>query len=341
MTHRPLVIGRLKTDFPVCLAPMAGYTDSPMRTLALEYGAGIAFTEVVNAEGLIRGSRKTIHLLHSLPGERPLAAHIYGTKPETLARAAAWIEETGRFDFIDLNCGCPVRKIVQKGAGAALIKTPSKIEELIRAMRTATTLPVTVKTRIGFSEKIQNASDVASAAESGGASAIFIHARLASNQHSGPADWEALARVKSERKIPVVGNGGVNEPDDVPKMLSQTGVDGVMIGRAAVGRPWIFSEIRALMTDRKFASPDNALRRAVILEHFRRLMELRKVEPPFRRRTKRTDDEIVALRFRGHLARYLCGFPRWAKVRRSFHLIDSSQAMLCAIDDVLNSQDHP
>lgn len=337
MTLRPLQIGAFRIPFPVLLAPMAGYTDTAFRTLCLRYRAGAVFTEVVNAEGVIRDSRPTLHLLESQPDEGPLAAHIYGADPESMALAAAAIEKLGRFDFIDVNCGCPVRKIVAKGAGAALMKTPEKIEAIVRAICQAVRLPVTVKTRIGYWKDKINISEVAHAVQAGGGQAIFVHARFAANQHRGPADWDVLARLKAQCTIPVIGNGGVTYPQDALDMLARTGVDGVMIGRAAVGNPWIFDEIRQLAEGEPLARHSLEEHRAVILEHLARLTALTLTQ--YRRRKSRLPGEDTAvLQFRAHLVRYLVGFRGFGEVRRNLEALHTADALTRAVDSVIANE---
>ena len=333
----PLRIGALAIDFPVLLAPMAGYTDTAFRTLCLRYHAGAVFTEVVNADGVIRGSRPTLHLLETVPGERPIAAHIYGANPDSMAQAAAFIETLGRFDFIDINAGCPVRKIVAKGAGAALMKSPDKIQAIVRAVRGAVRLPVTVKTRIGYSKDKMNISEVAHAVEAGGGQAISIHARFAANQHKGPADWETLARIKAERKIPVIGNGGVSKPQDALDMLSQTGVDGVMIGRAAVGNPWLFDAIRSLADGAPHIPHCLEEHRAVILEHLEKLTALIRKQNR-RRKSKLPVEDTAVLQFRAHLIRYLAGFRDYIDVRRGLQSMHTPAALVEAVDRVIASE---
>jgi nifR3 family TIM-barrel protein len=314
---------------PVFLAPMAGYTDSAFRSLCLEFGCGMVFTEVVNARGVVHDNRRTLFLLESRPPERPCAAHLYGAEPDILAEAARRVEQTGRFDAMDFNCGCPVPKIVAKGAGAALLKDPGKIERLVRAIREAVSLPVTVKTRIGFDAV--NIGEVGAAIEAGGADAVFVHARLAVNRHAGPADWETLARMKAGRRIPVVGNGGVAAAEDVLTMLRQTGVDGVMIGRAAVGNPWIFREVADLLAGRPVRPHTVAEHRCVILSHLDRMVQSKQNEAKFSRR-RSPPAQAAPLEFRGHLVRYLMGCPGWNAVRRDLEGMTSVEAVRAAVE---------
>ena len=337
MTIKPLKIGNVMIEFPVVLAPMAGYTDPVMRMLCRRYGCGLAYTEVANAEGIVRGQKPTLHILETAPGEAPVVAHIYGVNPEVMARAAVEIEKLGRFRLIDINCGCPVRKIVAKGAGAALMKKPEKIGAIVKAVKSACSLPVTVKTRIGFSQSQMNISEIAHAAEENGASAIAIHVRFATERHIGKIDWETLAKIKSELSIPVIGNGGVNVAADAPRMFSETGVDGIMIGRAAVGNPWIFDEIHAVLTGRAYTPHSLAEHRAVIEEHIRELLKLKELEKRSGRRKPKVGlDESTALHFRSHLVGYLRGFRGFGEVRRNFQTLRSIDDVMAAVDKVLS-----
>jgi len=249
---RPPPAGR--DDVLAVLAPMAGYTDAAFRLLCRRRGCARTYTEVVNAEGIARGSRPTLYLLETLPDERPVVAHIYGRDPSVMAAAAVYIESLRRFDQVDVNTGCPVRKIVAKGCGAALMREPERVHEIVRAIVSAVSLPVTVKTRLGPTREELCVSEIAQAAEEGGAAEIAIHARTTAQKHGGEADWRTLARVKAERRIAVLGNGGVATAADALRMIRETGVDGVMIGRAALSDPWLLAEL----------DPDGARDRAAV-----------------------------------------------------------------------------
>ncbi|MFA5044234.1 MAG: tRNA-dihydrouridine synthase [Kiritimatiellia bacterium] len=329
---KPLKIGNLTVDFPVMLAPMAGYTDAVMRTLARRYRCGMAYTEVTSAEGLVRGSKQTLHMLETAPGEWPIAAHIYGANPEILAQAAVFLERTGRFQTIDLNCGCPVAKVVAKGAGAALIKHPEKIAQIVRAIKQAVALPVTVKTRLGLAPDRMNISEIAQAVEESGGSAIAIHARFVTGRHSGQADWPALARIKAERSIPVIGNGGVLSAEDVLRMIAETGVDGVMIGKAAVGNPWIFQEAWSVLHGRCIQPPSMEERRAVIEEHLRLLIAHKERAGKSRRHPQNSAELSAVLHFRAHLVGYIRGFKKSAEVRRTLQDMRAAADVMAAVN---------
>lgn len=334
----PLRIGALTIRVPLCLAPMAGYTRSPFRAICRRLHCGLVFTELVTAEGIVRRQPRTMHYLESLPEERPVAAHIYGSDPDALSGAARVIESLGRFDLIDINCGCPVPKVTRKGAGVALMREPEKIHAIVQAVSQAVSLPVTIKTRLGLSRELANISEVAQAAEEGGARAIFLHARFASEGHSGPVDLETLQRIKQERSIPVIGNGGITKAHHAYEMLQHTGVDGVMIGRAALGNPWIFDEIHCLWSGRPYSPPTNGERKAVIAEHLHRLHDLMLIKDQFRRRRNHTAEQATCRKFRGHLARYLAGMRGTRNLQKDLMEMDSIKAVITAVGDVLNSQ---
>jgi tRNA-dihydrouridine synthase B len=338
MQLKPLQIGSLVIEFPVILAPMAGYTDLAMRLLSREHGAGMVMTEVVNAQGINHGSKRTLHMLESCDAERPVGGHIYGREPEDMARAAATIEGLGRFDFIDINCGCPVRKIVAKGCGAALMAEPDRVGRIVAAVSEAVSLPVTVKTRIGLTPDRLNVDDVAQAVEENGGGAIAIHGRFACNRHKGPADWETIARIKSARAIPVVGNGGVDTPADVERMFRETGVDGGMVGRVAVGNPWFFDHVKRLAAGQPVKGCSPAERRSAIVRHLELMKGLKEKERQYRRSSCLEADPATALHFRGHLHQYLAGLQGWATVRRRLQEIHSLADVMAGVDYVLEQE---
>jgi nifR3 family TIM-barrel protein len=327
-----LRIGAVPVDFPVALAPMAGYTDAAFRSLCVEMGAGLTLTELANASGLCRESARTFHLLETAPGEHPVGAHLYGSEPDVMARAAAEAERLGRFDFVDINAGCPVRKIVSRGAGVALLREPRRLEAIVRAMRAATSLPVTAKTRVGLEAGGAEVRDAAAALEQGGASALFLHARFAADKHSGPARWDLLARVKAGSAIPVVGNGGIETVADIREMLAATGVDGVMIGRAALGNPWLFAEARAALGGRSFQPPSAEDRRRLVREHLRRAIALTEKAHRAIRRPRHSAEKAAVMQFRPHLLRYVSGTAGTGLVRRRLDTLFTA----ADVDGVLN-----
>lgn len=337
VTLKPLRIGTLTIDFPVMLAPMAGYTDAVMRAMAWRHHCGMAFTEVISAEGIVRGSKQTLHMLDTLPLERPIVAHIYGSNPDTLARAALILEKTGRFQVIDLNCGCPVSKIVAKGAGAALMKHPDKIANIVRTLKQAVSLPVTVKTRLGVAPAHMNISEIAQAVEESGGDALTLHARFATARHTGPADWPALAKIKSERAIPVIGNGGVTSVADALRMIAETGVDGVMIGKAAVGNPWIFHEIWSALRGKPLQPHSLHEHRAVIEEHLRMFVIHKEKARKAKRRPRHTPELDAVLHFRAHLVGYFRGFEGSNELKRKLQTLRTVDDILRIVDEQLHN----
>jgi tRNA-dihydrouridine synthase B len=239
-------IGTLEISNPVFLAPLAGITDSVFRRLAIEYGAGLVYTELISAEGLVRGGAKTCRLLEFSEQERPIGVQIFGSCPQTMARAAQLVTKRGP-DLIDLNFGCPSRKVIAKNGGAALLKDLALLEKILRAVIEATDLPVTAKIRSGWDESCIVALEVAAMCQAWGLAAITVHPRTRQQGFSGQADWDLIRQVKEAVRIPVIGNGDVRTARDGMHMFRQTGCDAVMIGRGAMGNPWLFRHIPNLL----------------------------------------------------------------------------------------------
>lgn len=333
---KPLEIGPLTIDPPVALAPMAGYTRAPFRAICQQLGCRLVYTEMVTAEGVSRRSPPTMRYLDTAPGEGPIGAHIYGADPDAMPKAAEVIASLGRFDLIDVNCGCPVPKVTRKGAGVALMRHPETLRRIVAAMVQATSLPVTVKTRLGVSRARFNLSEVAHAVEEGGAAAIAIHARFATERHAGPVDLAALKRVKAERGIPVIGNGGVTSPQDAFAMQRATGVDGVMIGRGALGNPWIFRTINASLAGTTPAPPTDVERQAVIDQHLNHLYQVVvEREKPLQHR-KYTPEQVTCRMFRGHLSYYLAGMRGVRQLKKQLMKMESIEAVMAGVDEILN-----
>lgn len=307
---QPLHIGPLAVATPFLLAPMAGFTDAAFRSLCQEQGGGAGFTEMVNAMGVTRRHARTLHLLATWAGEAPVAAHLYGSDPDVMARAAVHAQETGRFALIDINGGCPVPKIMSRGDGAGLMRDPAHFAAVVRAVKAAVTLPVTVKTRLGIDAAHANIQEVAQAVQEAGADALIVHGRFARVRHAGPADWAALGQLKHQLRIPLIGNGGIASGADAIRRLQTWGVDGVMIGRAALGNPWIFREIQCLLRGETPIPPAVPEIAAAMQTHLARLVELAAREQVGRKRVRRDAEMTACLMFRAHLVRYLRGFQR-------------------------------
>ena len=334
----PLRIGPLEIMPPIILAPMAGYTDSTFRQLCLKHGCGLVFTELVSSEGIVRDNTRTLNILHAGPNERPIAAHIYGSDPEVMARAARQVEELGRFDLIDINAGCPVPKIVRKGAGVALMRDPAHLRDIVRAVVGAVSLPVTVKTRLGISPDTMNIIEVAHAVQEGGASALFLHARLATAGHGGPVNLDALRRTKAELSIPVIGNGGVGSAADAIHMLQETGVDGVMVGKAAIGNPWIFSEIASALNGEEYHPPQASDWLDAMTTHLRGLYAAMSKENDQRKRPRPYPERAACNRFRGHLTKYLRQAGCLPRVRRELLEQEEVEPLLRLVAEALQSR---
>jgi tRNA-dihydrouridine synthase B len=336
MNLNPLKFGTVTIDFPVVLAPMAGYTDAAFRSICKENGAGACYTEVTSAEGIRRDSQKTFQFLEVSKLDHPIAGHIFGKSVEAMVEAARYIEQLGRFDWIDLNCGCPVRKVVRRGAGAALMKEPEQIGEIVRAVKKAVSLPVSVKTRIGFSPAFPDHLTIAKIVEDAGADMIAVHGRLACNFHKGEADWEKLGEIKQALKIPVIGNGGVNTPEDADEMVRVSGVDGVMIGRGAVGNPWLFNQISDHWKNLPDELPDLGTRRTVIATHLLRLVEMTSATAAGRRcKTKYIPEQSACLHFRPHLAQYMKGLRGRRELLQHLNEMHDVKTVMTAVDKVL------
>ncbi|NCA81304.1 MAG: tRNA dihydrouridine synthase DusB [Opitutae bacterium] len=334
---QPVLIGPLRVEWPVFLAPMAGYTDGAYRSLCLEQGCGAVVTEMASAHGMSIGHERTGHFLDTWGEEHPLGAQIYGSDPGRMAAAAAKVAETKKFDFLDVNAGCPMPKIRNRGDGAGLMRDPAKMAEIVRQVKAAAggALPVTVKTRIGWCADTINVLETTAGVEEAGAAAIFLHGRVASVRHSGPSDWTLIAATKRARKIPVIGNGGVKTAADVFRMVAETGVDGVMVGRVALGHPWLFRDIRDLAAGRAPRMPTVDEVRETIREHLRREMEL--MARRGKKELKLGVELTACLVLRPHLVRYLRGFRGFGVLARTLEERVDAATLLGRVDEVLAS----
>jgi len=263
-------IGNLTFENNAFLAPMAGITHPVFRWMVREVGGAVGFTEMVSAEGLVRDFERTRKYLEPFPGEKPFAVQLFGADPGAMAAAAAIAVEGGA-DLIDINMGCPVKKVVKAGAGAALMRDPGKGAVLLKKVRDALRGPLTVKIRSGWKAGEILAPDMARIARDSGVDAIIVHSRTASQGFSGKADWTVIQRVKKAVGIPVIGNGDIRTAEDALKMMDETGCDGVMVGRGALGNPWIFSAIQgALRGGPAMSAPTPEEKEAVLCSHLER-----------------------------------------------------------------------
>lgn len=308
-------IGEIKLAAPLALAPMAGITDLPFRLICRRLGCGMTVSEMVSAKGLLYKNVKTTEMLRIDDGERPTAIQLFGSVPEELAEAARMVEASGA-DMIDFNMGCPVPKIVNNGEGSALMKQPQLAHDILAAMVKAVKIPVTVKFRAGWDDSNRNAVEIAKAVEAAGVSAVAVHGRTRQQFYEGKADWGIIAEVKQAVKVPVFGNGDIFTVEDGLRMLVETGVDGLMIGRGADGNPWIFRELAAVLRgEERPAAPSLQERLAQAAEHLDMLIDYK-------------GEHISVKEMRRHISAYLKGLPHAAEFRGRFHKVDTREQFM-------------
>lgn len=319
-----LRIGNTVLENNVILAPMAGVTDLPFRVLCREQGAGCVVTEMVSAKAVLYNNRNTRELLQIDPDERPAAVQLFGSEPDIMAEIAARLEE-GPYDYIDVNMGCPVPKIVNNGEGSALMKNPGQAKKVLTAMVKAVKKPVTVKFRKGFNDLSVNAVEFAKMAESCGVAAVAVHGRTREQYYSGKADWDIIRQVKEAVRIPVIGNGDIFTPEDAGRMLKETGCDGIMVARGAKGNPWLFGRINHYLdTGEVFPGPSMAEIKAMILRHGHMLVRFK--------------GEGVAMReMRGHMAWYTKGMPHSATLRNEINQVETLEGFVELLDRKIQS----
>lgn len=301
-----LQIKSLQLKNPLILAPLAGYSDLPFRLLCRQFGAALCYTEMISCHGLVYDKKKTRQITQTVPEERPVALQLFGADPEKMGEAAAIVSNM-EVDIIDINMGCPVRKVVKKGAGAALMKHPYLAAAIIRQVCKNTTLPVTVKIRTGWNHDAIVATEFAKMAEDSGASGIAVHGRTWTQGFGGAVDWQTIARVKESVSVPVIGNGDITTYQEAFKFLDMSGCDGVMIGRGALGNPWVFTPD---------GTPTTLEKRMEGLRHHLQLI------------SKYSDPDKILSKIKNHAGRYFKGIAGGSSLRSRIYAVPTFAALM-------------
>jgi len=316
-------IGNIEIKGKLALAPLAGVTDLPFRTICREHGAALCYTEMVSAKALVYQDKKTKTLLRTDDADHPIGAQIFGSDPVCMGEAAAKVMEISDVDFIDINMGCPVGKVVKSGDGSALMKTPELARDIIETVCRSVDVPVTVKFRKGWDSGNVNAVPFAQMAEAAGASVITVHGRTRAQMYSGHADWDIIKQVKQAVKVPVIANGDVFEPKDAVRILEWTGADMAMIARGSFGDPWLFEQANALLAGEPMPEKPS------IQERMR--VALRQLELAIEQK----GEKIGCLEARKHLAWYLRGVPHGTKMRQEVNTIFERGDLYRVVEQIL------
>lgn len=319
---RPIQIGPVRIEHPVVLAPMAGVCNLAFRLLCREHGAALVCSEFVSARALEHENERTLRMIQLHPDEHPVSIQLFGADPGAAAHAARLVEEQGA-DLVDFNLGCPVPKVIKAEAGAALMRKPDHAQRILEAMVNAVSIPVTVKMRTGWDDACINVVDLARRFEAVGVAAVAVHGRTAHQHRSGRANWDIIGEVKAAVSIPVIGNGDVFTPQDALAMLRRTGCDGVMIGRGALGNPWIFRRtVHYLETGELLPEPTPAERARMVLEHYDRLAALK-------------GEWAAGREMRRHAPAYVKGLPGAAAMRERLVRSSTRQDYAAALERLL------
>ena len=313
-------IGNINIKNGLALAPMAGVTDLPFRMLCKEFGCELLYTEMVSAKAILYKNKNTAPLLETNENEKPIAVQIFGSDPDIMGDMAAKLSEERIFDIIDVNMGCPVPKIVSNNEGSALMKNPKLVGDIVKSIVSKVDKPVTIKIRKGFDENNVNAVEIAKIAEANGASAVAVHGRTREQYYSGEADWSVIADVKNAVNISVIGNGDIRNAKDAKRMYEETGCDGIMIGRAARGNPWIFRQITDYLEKGIISNPpDRDEIKKMIFRHTELLIKHK--------------GEYTGIReMRKHIAWYTFGMPHSSVIRNKVNQTESYDELISLIN---------
>lgn len=313
---------------PLFLAPMAGVSESPFRRLCRAHGADVVVTEFLSAEGIRRENPATISKLRFGPDERTIGVQIFGAVPEAMADAAAFVTDVFQPDFVDINFGCPVKKVVRRNGGSGCLRDLTLVTDVIRAVSRATHLPVTVKVRSGWNEEMRDPVKIGLVCQDAGARVLALHARTRTQMYTGSANWDEIAAVTEALDIPVLGNGDIKTPQDVVRMAEHTGADGIMVGRGSFGQPWIFRQARALLDGQPMPdTPGVEERFAIALDHARMVQSYE------------ADPEGAAIEFRKHLGWYVKGLPHSADLRKRLHQVNTFDEVEGIFTDYLRDRE--
>jgi tRNA-dihydrouridine synthase B len=322
----PLVIGGISIFPPLALAPMAGVTNALFRRLFKPFGLGLTVSEFVSAQSLVRGNKRTLEMIDVYPDERPTAVQLHGNDPDVMARAAAFVEECGA-DIVDINFGCPAPKIVKGGDGAAILRDPDLAVAICAAVRKAVQrAPVTVKMRLGWSADRFTFVEIAKRAEAVGINAFTLHGRYGQQFYKGTADWSYIARLKREVQVPIIGNGDLRQAMEAVQRMQETGVDGVMVGRAALGNPWLVRDMAAALRGEAIPPPPSVAERVEFARrHFDAMID-------------RYGEKSGLLQMRKHLGWYLKGIEGAAALREAINHETSPQGVHAILDEAATRQ---
>ena len=320
------MIGNIKIDNPVVLAPMAGICNSAFRRLAKEMGCGLVYAEMVSDKALVYNNEKTMNMLYMNEKERPVAQQIFGSDKKSFVEAAKIVEQTMHPDIIDINMGCPVPKVaVRAQAGSALLKDPEKIFDIVSSVKNAVSVPVTVKIRSGWDNNSINAVEVAKVCEKAGASAIAVHPRTRSQAYSGLPDLNIIKEVKKAVKIPVIGNGDIKTLDDALNMFNQTGCDAVMIGRGAISNPYLIKQISTyLKTNVRLSEQSIKEKVKLCIKHFNYLLEIK-------------EEKVALLEMRTLASYYFKGLPNSSFVKNKLYKLENKEDFIKIMNEYIEN----